>query len=62
MMAQFASFADTTQMDVSNLSIVLCPNLFREPPQIDLIQSVKDTPFFLSLTKLMHEVGKGRGK
>ena len=48
-------------MTISNLAIVLSPNLFREPPQVDLLQSVKDTPFFLSLTKLMMEVSEEGG-
>ena len=56
LMHKFDTYSEVTQMTVENLAIVLCPNLFRAPSSVSLVQSIKDTPFFLSLTKLLLEV------
>jgi hypothetical protein len=55
-MSKFVKHADVTHMNISNIAIVLCPDLFIPPPSVSLVESIRDTPHFLSLTRLFLEV------
>jgi hypothetical protein len=52
LLLEFDRHSAQSNMNISNLSIVFTPNLFRLP-EVDMLRDIKDAPFFLNITKML---------
>ena len=54
LLSEVSQFASINNMNTKNLAIVFAPNLFRGR-DVSTMQSLKDTPFIMSVTKTLIE-------